>query len=93
MVNYEFKVRIFLEIIKYYNRLIKMDHSRLTYKVFENDLQNIIKKNCQKSLCFFCDEMEIEDEIHFGAECPRYQTYRDNFFTYICRNVSKKFYE
>ena len=35
------KVRIFLEFIKYYNWLITMDHSRLTYKVVENDLQNI----------------------------------------------------
>ena len=24
-------------------------------------------------------------------QCPRYQTYRDNFFTYICRNDSKCF--
>ena len=35
--------------------------------------------------------MEIEDEIHFVEQCPRYQTYRDNFFTYIYRNVSKNF--
>ena len=32
------KVRIFLEIIKYYNWLIKMDHIRLTYKVFESEI-------------------------------------------------------
>ena len=42
-------------------------------------------------MCIFCDEREIEDEIHFAVRCPRYQTYRDSFFTYICRNVSKKF--
>ena len=178
------KVRIFLEIIKYYNRLIKMDHSRLTYKVFEYDLQNISNENwsgdletilnqigmtetiltgteidldsaeeklsvvsdldwqdsiaykpklrtytkykdhigtaeylvinltklqrsllaklrsstlqlaiekgrytteeLSKRVCIFCDEREIEDEIHFVVRCPRYQTY-------ICRNVSKKF--
>ena len=40
---------------------------------------------------FFCDEMEIEHEIHSVLQCQRYQTYRDNFFTYICRNVSKIF--
>ena len=39
------KVRIFFEIIKYYNWLIKMDHGRLTYKVFEYDLQNISNEN------------------------------------------------
>ena len=36
--------------------------------------------------------MEIDDEINFVVQCPRYQTYyRDNFFTYICRNASKNF--
>ena len=33
--------------------------------------------------------MEIEDEIHFVVQYPRYQTYWDNFFTYIFRNVSE----
>ena len=31
--------------IQYYNRLSKMDHSRLTHKVFENDLQHISNEN------------------------------------------------
>ena len=35
--------------------------------------------------------MEIEDEIYFVVQCPKYQTYRDNCFTYICKNVSKNF--
>ena len=34
--------------------------------------------------------MEIKDEIHFVMQYTRYQTYKDNFCTYICRNVSKK---
>ena len=185
------KIRIFLEIIKYYSQLIKMDHCRLTCKVFEYDLQNISNENwsgdletilnqigmienifagtkidldsakeklsvvsdldwqdsitykpklrtytkykdhigteeylvinltklqrsllakllsstlqlaiekgrytteeLSKRMCVFCDEWEIENEIYFVVRCPRYQTYRHNFFTYICRNVSKKF--
>ena len=183
------KVRIFLEIIKYYN----MDHSRLTYKVFEYDLQNISNKNwsgdletilnqigmtenifngteidldsakeklsvvsdldwqesiaykpklrtytkykdhigtaeylvinltklqrsllaklrsstlqlsiekgrytkeeLSKRVCAFCDEREIEDEIHFVVRCPRYQTYRDNFFTLYLQKCFKEIYE
>ena len=35
------KYRIYLNILKNYNRLIKMDHERLTYRIFEHDLQNI----------------------------------------------------
>ena len=38
-----------------------------------------------------CDKLEIEDEIHFVVQCPRYQSLRDNFFMYICRNVSENF--
>ena len=35
--------------------------------------------------------MEIEDEIHFVVQCPRYQTIGITFSTYICGNVSKNF--
>ena len=184
------KVRFFFEIIKYYNQLIKMDHSRLTYKGFENDLQHISNENwsgdletilnqigmtenlftgteidldsakkklsvisdldwqesitykpklqtytnykdhigteeylivnlprLQRSLlekllsstqqlavekgrynkeelakrvCFFTMKWKLRMKSIF-LQCPRYQTYRDNFFTYICRNISKNF--
>ena len=185
------KQRMFENILKYYNRLINMDHSRLTYKVFENDLQNISNENWSgdvenvlnqigmseniftgaeidinlakeklntlidfewqdsvafkpklrtytsykshiskeeyleinltkmqrsvlaklrsctlplaiekgryknekfsKRICTLCNEMEIEDEIHFVIQCPRYQNQRETFFSYICDNVTVEF--
>ena len=99
------KVRIFLEIIKYYNRLIKMDHSRLTYKVFEYDLQNISNENWSGDLETILNQIGMTETIFTGTEIDLdsakeklsvvsdldWQGYRDNFFTYICRNVSKKF--
>ena len=185
------KQRMFENILKYYNRLINMDHSRLTYKVFENDLQNISNENWSgdvenvlnqigmseniftgaeidinlakeklntlidfewqdsvafkpklrtytsykshiskeeyleinltkmqrsvlaklrsctlplaiekgryknekfsKRICILCNEMEIEDEIHFVIQCPRYQNQRETFFSYICDNVTVEF--
>ena len=45
------KYRIYLNILKYYNRLIKMDHDRLTYRIFEHDLQNITNDS-------WCGELE-----------------------------------
>ena len=51
------KYRIYLNILKYYNRLIKMDHVRLTYRIFEHDLQNITNDS-------WCGELEnILDQI------------------------------
>ena len=62
------KVRIFLEIIKYYNRLIKMDHSRLTYKVFEYDLQNISNENWSGDLATILNQIGMTENIFTGTE-------------------------
>ena len=62
------KVRIFLEIIKYYNRLIKMDHSRLTYKVFEYDLQNISNENWSGDMETILNQIGMTETILTGTE-------------------------
>ena len=62
------KVRIFLEIIKYYNQLIKMDHSRLTYKVFENDLQHISNENWSGDLETILNQIGMTENLFTGTE-------------------------
>ena len=39
------KYRIYLNILRFYNRLMNMNNDRLTYKIFEYDLQNISNDN------------------------------------------------
>ena len=62
------KVKILLEIIKYYNWLIKMDHSRLTYKVFEYDLQNISNENWSGDLETILYQIGMTENIFTGTE-------------------------
>ena len=62
------KVRIFLEIIKNYNQLIKMDHSILTYKVFENDLQNISYENWSGDLETILNQIGMTENLFTGTE-------------------------
>ena len=37
--------RIYLNILRFYNHLINMNNDKLTYKIFECDLQNISNEN------------------------------------------------
>ena len=62
------KVRILLEINKYYNLLTKMDHSRLTYKVFEYDLQNISNENWSGDLETIRNQIGMTENIFTGTE-------------------------
>ena len=62
------KVRIFLEIIKYYKRLIKMDHSRLKHKVFENHLQHISNENWSEDLETILNQIGMTENLFTSTE-------------------------
>ena len=62
------KSRMRLNILKYYNRLIKMDHNRLTYKLFENDIQNISNENWSSDLANILEEIGMTNSLITGQE-------------------------
>ena len=45
-----------------------MDHSRLTYKVFENDLQNISNENCSGNLETILNKIGMMENLFTGTE-------------------------
>ena len=58
--------RIYLNILKFYNRLMNMNNDRLTYKIFEYDLQNISSDNWSGELEKILDDLNMQESLLSG---------------------------
>ena len=60
------KYRIYLNILRFYNRLMNMNNDRLTYKIFEYDLQNISNDNSSGELEKILDDLNMQESLLSG---------------------------
>ena len=60
--------RMFVNMIKYYNRLVAMDNDRLTRRLFEYDLQNINNDNWTGELQNIFDQLGFFDNLISGEQ-------------------------
>ena len=60
------KYIIYLNILRFYNRLINMNNDRLTYKIFEYDLQNISSDNWSGELEKILDYLNMQGSLLSG---------------------------
>ena len=62
------KYRIYWNMLKYYNRLIKMAHDGLTYRIFEHDLQNITNDSWCGELKNILDQIGMPENLNAVTE-------------------------
>ena len=55
-------------MLKYYNRLIKMAHDGLTYRIFEHDLQNITNDSWCGELKNILDQIGMPENLNAVTE-------------------------
>ena len=60
------KYRIYLNIFRFYNCLMNMNNDRLTYKIFEYDLQNISTDNWSGELEKILDDLNMQESLLSG---------------------------
>ena len=62
------KYRMYLNILRFYNRLIKMKNDRLTFSIFEYDLQNISNDNWSGDLENILEDINMHENMILGSE-------------------------
>ena len=62
------KYRIYLNMLRFYNRLVRMNHDRLTYKIFEYDLQNFSSDSWSGELENILEDLNLQDNLLLGQE-------------------------
>ena len=62
------KYRMYLNILRFYNHLIKMKNDRLTFNIFEYDLQNILNDNWSGNLENILEDINMHKNLILGSE-------------------------
>ena len=60
------KYRMYLNILRFYYRLIKMKNDRLTFNIFEYDLQNISNDNWSGGLENILEDINMHENLILG---------------------------